>query len=107
MKFQGPGTLGLITAGPIYQTELHPKEPLFVDIGCLVAYPQKANIRLSVYGNTLASQHMNYHWEITGSGPVLLQPCKSDKALEEQMHNDGFLRRILREVIPFGGVFIR
>jgi uncharacterized protein (AIM24 family) len=107
MRFQGPGTLGLITAGPLYHAELHPTEPLFVDIGCLVAYPQKANIRLSVYGNTLASQHMNYHWELTGSGPVLLQPCKSDKALDEQMQNDSLLRRVFRELIPFGGVFIR
>lgn len=107
MRFKGPGTLGLITAGPLYQAELDPEQPLFVDIGCLVAYPHKATIRLSVYGNTLASQHMNYHWELTGSGPVLLQPCKSDKALDEQMRDDGLLRRVLREVIPFGGVFIR
>jgi uncharacterized protein (AIM24 family) len=107
MRFQGQGTLGLLTAGPLYQTELHPSEPIYIDTSCLVAYPRHADIRLSVYGNTLASQHMNYHWEMTGHGTVLLQPCKPNKALDEQMQNDSFIRRVLREVIPFGGVFIR
>jgi uncharacterized protein (AIM24 family) len=107
MRFQGPGVLGLLTAGPIYEVELHPENPLYVDTACLVAYPQKATIRLCVYGNTLASQNMNYHWEMTGQGRVLLQPSKHDRALNEQMQKDGFIRRILREVIPFGGIFIR
>jgi uncharacterized protein (AIM24 family) len=107
MRFQGPGTLGLLTAGPLYQIELHPDQPIYVDTSCLVAYPRQAQIRLCVYGNTLASQNMNYQWEMTGYGFVLLQPCKPNKALDEQMQNDSVIRRVLREVIPFGGVFIR
>ena len=107
INFQGPGTLGLMTAGPLYITELHPVNPLYVDMTCLVAYPRHANVRLCVYGNTLASQNMNYQWEMTGTGRVLLQPCKPDRAIDEQMQNDGLIRRVLREVIPFGGVFIR
>jgi uncharacterized protein (AIM24 family) len=107
MRFQGPGTLGLLTSGPLCEIELHPEKPLYVDTACLVAYPQKANIRLCVYGNTLASQNMNYHWEMTGTGRVLLQPSKPDRGLNEQMQQDGFIRRVLREVIPFGGIFIK
>ncbi|MBP1990878.1 AIM24 family protein [Paenibacillus eucommiae] len=107
MRFEGPGTLGLLTAGPLYTMELHPVKPVYIDMACLVAFPQKADIRLCVYGNTLASQNMNYQWEMTGHGSVLLQPCKPNKALDEQMENDSFIRRILREVIPFGGIFIR
>jgi uncharacterized protein (AIM24 family) len=107
MRFQGTGTLGLLTAGPLYQIELHPDQPIYVDTSCLVAYPRQAQIRLSVYGNTLASQNMNYQWEMTGYGIALLQPCKPSKALDEQMQNDSVIRRVLREVIPFGGVFIR
>lgn len=107
INFKGPGTLGLLTAGPLYITEIDPIQPIFVDMACLVAYPQHAKIRLCVYGNTLASQHMNYQWEITGHGRVLIQPCKPDRAINEQMHNDGMIRRVLREIIPFGGVFIR
>jgi uncharacterized protein (AIM24 family) len=107
MQFQGPGTLGLLTAGPLYQTELNPDQPIYIDTSCLVAYPRHARIRLCVYGNTLASQNMNYHWEMSGNGPVLLQPCKPNKALDEQMQNDSLIRRVLREVIPFGGIFIR
>ncbi|HEY0827308.1 MAG TPA: AIM24 family protein, partial [Bacilli bacterium] len=98
IKFKGPGTLGLLTAGPLYITELDPVHPIYVDMACLVAYPQQAKIRLCVYGNTLSSQNMNYQWEITGEGRVLLQPCKPDRAIDEQMQNDGMIRRILREI---------
>ena len=85
----------------------NPEKPLYVDTACLVTYPQKANIRLCVYGNTLASQNMNYHWEMTGAGRVLLQPSKPDRGLNEQMQQDGFIRRVLQEVIPFGGIIIK
>lgn len=107
MQFKGPGTLGLLTTGPLYQMTLDPKQPLYVDISCLIAYPRNAELRLSVYGNTLASQHMNYHWEMTGQGHVLLQPCKPDRKLDEHMKNDSLLRRIAKEVVPFGGIFIK
>ncbi|CAN7646364.1 AIM24 family protein [Paenibacillus sp. LjRoot56] len=107
MQFHGPGTLGLLTAGPLHQMALDPKQPLFIDVSCLVAYPRQANLRLCVYGNTIASQHMNYHWEITGHGHVLMQPCKPDPKLDEHMKSDSLLRRIAREVLPFGGVFIK
>ncbi|KRE82560.1 hypothetical protein ASG89_15055 [Paenibacillus sp. Soil766] len=107
MQFHGPGKLGLLTAGPLHQMALDPQQPLYIDVSCLVAYPRQANLRPSVYGNTLASQHMNYHWEITGHGHVLMQPCKPDPKLDEHMKSDSFLRRIAREVLPFGGVFIK
>ncbi|MFD0692787.1 AIM24 family protein [Paenibacillus sp. GCM10027628] len=107
MQFQGPGKLGLLTAGPIYQVDLDPKQPIFVDASCLVAYPRNTSLRLSVYGNTLASQHMNYQWEMMGVGRVLLQPCKPDRHLDEHMKSDSLLRRIAREILPFGGVFIK
>ena len=51
----------------------------------LVAYPEEASIELSVYGNKLASQHMNVQWEIRGSGPVLIQTGSRDAELEEQL----------------------
>ncbi|UKS26799.1 AIM24 family protein [Paenibacillus sp. HWE-109] len=107
MQFKGPGSLGLLTTGPMFQMALDAKEPLYVDISCLVAYPRNAQLRLCVYGNTLASQHMNYHWEITGKGHVLMQPCKPDRKLDEHMQSDSLLRRIAKEVIPFGGIFIK
>ncbi|WP_082928004.1 AIM24 family protein [Paenibacillus oryzisoli] len=107
MQFHGPGNLGLLTAGPIHHMALDAVEPLYVDVSCLVAYPRQAKLRLCVYGNTLASQHMNYHWEITGHGHVLMQPCKPDPKLDEHMKSDSLLRRIAREVLPFGGVFIK
>lgn len=107
MKFSGPGTLGLLTSGPLYPVKLDPEVPLFVDIQCLVAYPEDVSLTPCVYGNTLASQNMNYHWELKGSGTVLLQPCKPDKQLDEQMQSDSMVKRVLRELIPFGGVFIK
>ncbi|MEI7028045.1 AIM24 family protein [Paenibacillus sp. y28] len=107
MRFQGPGTLGLLTAGPLYPVQLNPEQPLFVDMNCLVAYSKHVSLTPCVYGNTLASQHMNYQWEIKGSGTVLLQPCKPDSRLDEHMQNDSLLRRVLREVIPFGGIWIK
>ncbi|NEW09239.1 AIM24 family protein [Paenibacillus sp. SYP-B3998] len=107
MQFRGPGTLGLLTTGPLYQMELHSDNPLYVDTNCLIAYPKQASLRLCVYGNTMASQHMNYHWEMTGQGKVLLQPCKPDRKLDEHMQGDSLFKRIIREVVPFGGIFIK
>lgn len=107
MRFAGPGTLGLITAGPLYPVELKPDKPLYVEMGCLVAYPREVSIKPCVYGNTLASQTMKYQWELAGRGTVLLQPSRPDPALDEQLQGDSLVRRVLRELLPFGGVFIK
>ncbi|MBD2867896.1 AIM24 family protein [Paenibacillus arenilitoris] len=107
MRFSGPGRLGLITAGDMKAIQLHPDRPLYVETGALVAYPEHATIRLSVYGNKLASQHMNVQWEIRGRGPVLIQTGSRDAELEEQLQSGGFVKRILRELLPFGGIYIK
>ncbi|MFU1793477.1 AIM24 family protein [Paenibacillus azoreducens] len=107
MKFSGTGTIGLLTEGAVYETDLHPTEPLFVDAGSLVAYPENAKLDLTVYGNTLSSQHMNYHWKMTGTGTVLFHAGQKGKRLQQEMELDGIVKRILREVIPFGGVIIK
>ncbi|MBJ6361441.1 AIM24 family protein [Paenibacillus sp. GCM10012307] len=107
-KFTGPGFLGLLSTGFMESLELDEDTPLYVDAGCLLAYPEKAQIKLSVYGNSLASQHMRVQWELKGSGPVLIQTgASTDPQLEGQLRQDGFIRRTLREVLPFGGVFIK
>jgi len=107
MRFTGPGMLGVITAGDLMTVQLDPDRPLFVEAGALVAYPGTASIRLSVYGNTLASQHMNVQWELRGSGPVLIQTGSRDAELEAQLQDGGLIKRILREVLPFGSVYIK
>ncbi|UHA74193.1 AIM24 family protein [Paenibacillus sp. 481] len=108
MKFTAKdGLLGIISSGPIYRMELHPEVPTYVDVNCLVAYPENARLKPCVYGNSLASQQMNYQWEMTGRGYILLQTGKVDAQLEREMEGGGLIRRLLREVIPFGGVFIR
>lgn len=107
MRFTGPGKLGIITAGDMKAIQLEYNRPLYVETGALIAYPANANIQLSVYGNKLASQHMNVQWEIRGSGPVLIQTGSRDAELEEQLQNGGFIKRILREVLPFGGIYIK
>ncbi|WP_155971792.1 hypothetical protein [Paenibacillus sp. Soil522] len=30
-----------------------------------------------------------------------------DAGLEEQLQNGGFIRRIVREVLPFGGIYMK
>ncbi|WP_281885021.1 AIM24 family protein [Paenibacillus sp. YYML68] len=107
MKFSGGGLLGLAASGPLYELSLDTARPVYVDAGCLVAFPEDASMRLSVYGNTLASQRMNYQWEMTGKGKVLIQPSPHDRVFTEGMRQDSLLRRMLREVLPFGGVFIK
>ncbi|MGZ9583957.1 AIM24 family protein [Paenibacillus marinisediminis] len=108
MKFSAEdGVLGIVSCGPLYRMELDPDNPTYVDVSCLVAYPENAKLKPSVYGNTLASQHMNYHWELTGKGYVLLQTGKADSQLQSHMEDAGIIKRFLREVIPFGGVFIK
>ena len=107
MKFSGPGTLGVLSAGDLASIPLHPDQPLFVDKNALIAYPEDAEIRLSVYGNSLASQHMNVQWEMKGNGPVLVQTGSLDTGLEDKLANDGWFKRILREVLPFGSVYIK
>jgi uncharacterized protein (AIM24 family) len=107
MKFSGPGLLGIISVGSLVTLELDPVIPLYVQAGSLIAYPEDASLKLSVYGNTLASQHMRVQWELLGTGPVLIQTASSDPQLEQKIRQDGFLRRTLREILPFGGVYIK
>lgn len=78
-----------------------------MDAGSVIAYPENAKLELCVYGNHLASQHMNYHWKMTGRGTVLIQAGRQNQSLVHEMNDEGLFKRILREVIPFGGVFIK
>ncbi|MDO7907164.1 AIM24 family protein [Paenibacillus sp. JX-17] len=107
MKFSGNGQLGILTQGQVCQQELHPTQPLYVDAGSIIAYPENASLELTVYGNNLASQHMNYHFKMTGHGSVLFQAGRQNQQLEDEINDDGLMKRILREVIPFGSVFIK
>lgn len=107
MKFSGSGQIGILTEGQVCEVALDPEEPLYVDAGSVVAYPENARMELSVYGNHLASQHMSYQWKMTGSGKVILQAGRQSHRLEQDLSNDGIVKRFLREVIPFGGVFIK
>nr|WP_227871889.1 AIM24 family protein [Paenibacillus bovis] len=107
VKFGGQGAIGLLTQGTVMEMKLHPSEPIYVDARSLLAYPENATLKLSVYGNHLASQHMHYQWAITGSGSILLQSGHDNGELEQHLNDDSLFRRILREVIPFGGIFIK
>lgn len=107
MKLSGEGQVGLLTYGPLYEIALNEREPLFVDARCVVAMPENADLKLCVYGNHLASQHMNYHWSMTGNGVALVQGSVAGPELEKEHRQDGLIKRVLREVIPFGGVFIK
>jgi len=107
MKFTGTGALGILSRGPLYEMKLEPEVPVYVDSRCLVAYPENARVDLCVYGNHLASQHMNYQWELRGLGTVLLQTGTTEAELEAEYPSDGLVKRVLREVLPFGGVFIK
>ncbi|MCI3920123.1 AIM24 family protein [Paenibacillus sp. TRM 82003] len=107
VRFGGPGTLGLVSSGPLYEVRLDPHEPAYIDTRCLVAFPESATLRPAVYGNTVASQHMHYQWEIVGTGAALVQSCVPNARLEEATDHDSFVRRILREVVPFGGVIFK
>lgn len=107
MKFDGPGIVGVITAGGMAAQQLDPNVPLFVDKSSLIAYPEDADIKLSVYGNTLASQQMNVQWEMTGRGPVLVQTGARDTSLQDKLADDNWFKRLLREALPFGSVYIK
>ncbi|MDI4647287.1 AIM24 family protein [Cohnella hashimotonis] len=107
MRFSGPGKVGVFASGDLASVELNPEVPLYAESGALVAYPERADVRLSVYGNTLASQHMNVQWQLTGRGPALIQVGSPDPGLAGQLHGDGWFKRLLREVLPFGSVYIK
>lgn len=107
VKFSGKGTIGILTEGTVCEAELHPHEPLFIDAGSIIAYPENANLELTVYGNHLASQYMSYHWKMTGHGPVLFQAGRQSRQFERDNNDEGIIKRFLREVVPFGGVFIK
>lgn len=107
MRFYGRGAIGLISSGPIMDWELDPVTPSYIDSRALIAYPSTAKIDLSVYGNHLASQHMQFQWKMTGVGSVLLQVGRPDPQLEQFVGQDSLLKRLLREVVPFGGVWFK
>nr|WP_246021478.1 AIM24 family protein [Paenibacillus lentus] len=108
MKFSGRGFIGILTQGQVLEMPLDPEEPIYVEAGSVIAYPENAKLELSVYGNHLASQHMRYQWKMTGHGHVLIQAGSGNRELERDLQSgDGVVKRFLREVIPFGGVFIK
>ncbi|MCM3127755.1 MULTISPECIES: AIM24 family protein [unclassified Paenibacillus] len=107
MKFSGKGTIGILTQGQVCEQELHPTAPLYVDAGSIIAYPENAKLELTVYGNHLASQHMNYHWKMTGHGTVLFQAGRENQKLEDDINDEGFFKRLMREMLPFGNVWIK
>lgn len=108
MKFSGNGMIGILTQGQVCEQELHPTAPLYVDASSIIAYPENANLELTVYGNHLASQHMNYQWKMTGQGTVLFQAGRENQKLENDINNDdGIFKRIMREVLPFGSIWIK
>lgn len=107
MKFSGAGTIGIISAGPLSEWKLSPTEPSYIESRSLIAYPQNASLSLSVYGNHLASQHMNFQWKMTGSGSALLQVGRPDPALEQFVSEDSLMKRLLREIVPFGGIWFK
>jgi uncharacterized protein (AIM24 family) len=107
MKFYGEGMIGLISSGQVMEWELDPDIPSFIDSRSLIAYPSQATIDLSVYGNHLASQHMNYQWKMTGEGSVLLQVGRPDAQLEQFVGQDSLMKRLLREIVPFGGIWFK
>lgn len=107
IKFSGSGLIGILTEGQVCEVDLDPIEPVYVDAGSVIAYPENAKMELSVYGNHLASQHMSYQWKMTGHGKIILQAGRQSHRLEQELNDDGIVKRFLREVIPFGGVFIK
>ncbi|MFC0331170.1 AIM24 family protein [Paenibacillus sepulcri] len=107
MKFQGHGAIGLISCGPVIEMELDPVTPSFIDSRALIAFPSHVGIDLSVYGNHLASQHMSYQWKMTGTGKVLLQVGWPDAGLEQFIGQDSLVKRLLREIVPFGGIWFK
>jgi uncharacterized protein (AIM24 family) len=69
VKFSGKGSIGILTEGTVCEAELHPyRTAVRIDAGSIIAYPENAKLELTVYGNHLASQHMSYHWKMTGHG---------------------------------------
>jgi len=107
MKFYGEGLIGIIACGQVMEWKLDPIIPSFIDSRSLIAYPSRATIDLSVYGNHLASQHMNYQWKMTGEGSVLLQVGRPDAQLEQFVGQDSLMKRLLREIVPFGGIWFK
>ncbi|WP_342424337.1 AIM24 family protein [Paenibacillus sp. FSL E2-0178] len=107
VKFSGHGSIGILTEGTVCEAELDPFDPLYVDAGSIIAYPENARLELTVYGNHLASQHMSYHWKMTGHGPVLFQAGRQSRRFQRDNDEDGIIKRFLREALPFGGVFIK
>lgn len=109
VKFSGRGSIGILTQGQVVELPLHPEEPLYVEAGRVLAYPENAKLELSVYGNHLASQHMRYQWKMSGRGSVLVQSGSYGSGeLEKNLETeDGIVKRFLREVIPFGGILIK
>ncbi|RKN82211.1 AIM24 family protein [Paenibacillus ginsengarvi] len=107
LKFSGEGSIGIMCAGPLREWKLDPEVASYIDTRSLIAYPHNAKIDLSVYGNHLASQHMHYQWKMTGSGSALLQAGRPDAQLEQFVGQDSLMKRLLREIVPFGGVWFK
>lgn len=106
-RFSGKGMIGILSQGPLYELALERERPVYIDCRSLVAHSRQAEIDLCVYGNHLASQYMNFQWKVTGDGYVLIQTGKTDAQLDKQLQNDHLVKRVLREMLPFGNIWIK
>lgn len=107
VKLSGEGQIGLLTRGPLHPWRLDPEIPSFIEAGSLVAYPENAVLQWGVYGNHLAAQRMRYQWKITGHGHALIQHSPHGYGSEGPDREDGWIKRLLQETLPFGNVWIK
>jgi uncharacterized protein (AIM24 family) len=106
-EFKGSGTIGIMSGGPIISEELDDK-PLYVDVNSLVAVPKSARLKVAVYGNGKAEQHMAWQYLITGTGTILIDTASATALLKTQgqKSKDNIMMRAIKDNVPGANTLI-
>ena len=107
VKFSGTGKVGLISGGALHSIALNNENSVFVKLGNLVSLPTTARWELCTYGNELAVQNGGLHYQITGTGNILIEAISSREYIQQmQRETDVIGIRILKEYVPGANIII-
>lgn len=99
----GIGEVGYYAEGDLIEIDLEENETIFINPNNVLGYTKDISYEMRTYGNDTAALKMDYHYKFIGKGKILIQTQSMDSDITQVINNksDNFIKRTLKEFIPF------